>query len=142
MANIDISTDVGKVRLKIGDTSDLPFLADSAITATINEFQGNLQKASSQCAMYILAQLSFQTHRKLSQIEIFGKEAFDSYKQFLSMLVKDPYFAGKCPLPYANQSDDTSPLIEFVEDWNANYVGRTQSEVMHIQATRNFDESI
>jgi len=39
-----------------------------------------------------------------------------------------------CPIPYAGGIDATNPLIQFTEDWNANYVGGTQSDLLHDQA--------
>lgn len=131
---IDITTDIGKVRFKIGDTTDIPFLPDSVIDDSLTKYNGNLSRASSECAMYILAQLSFNTHRKMAQLEVWGKESFSSYKEFLNMLVKDPNFSGTCPIPYCAGTEVVNPLIGFVSDWQSNYSGGTQSDLLHQQA--------
>ena len=135
MAMIDYSTDVGKVRTRVGDWSDLPYLPDSVYSDVISENNGNLQRASVQCAQYILAQLSFSGHRKLANLEVWGKDVTDSYRQFLMMLIKEPSLNAYAPIPYNGDSDDKNALIQFVEDFNNCYVGYTQSELMHVQAT-------
>jgi len=133
MAMIDYSTDVGKVRTRVGDWSDLPYLPDSVYSDVITENNGNLQKSAIQCAQYILAQLSFSGHRKLANLEIWGKEITDSYRQFLMLLIKEPALNAYAPIPYNGDNTDNNPLIQFTIDWNANYANGTQSQLLHEQ---------
>ena len=137
MAMIDYSTDVGKVRTRVGDWSDLPYLPDSVYSDVITENNGNLQRASVQCAQYILAQLSFGGHRKLANLEVWGGESFQQFRQFLVMLIKEPALNAYAPIPYNGDNTDNNPLIQFTIDWNANYASGTQSELLHLQASYN-----
>jgi len=138
MAIIDYSTDVGKVRTRVGDWSDLPYLPDSVYSDVITENNGNLQRASVQCAQYILAQMAYQGHRKLANLEVWGKEVFDNYRTFLTMIAKDPSYNGFAPVPYDGFVEGSeNSLQQFVSDWNNNYAGGTQSQLLHEQAQYN-----
>lgn len=132
---IDISTNVGKVRLRVGDISDIPYLPDSVYTQTLVDTSDNLAQASVICAKYILAQLAFSGHEKMVQLEVWGNDAFRQYKEFLLMTVKDPSFNEVNPIPYVSESvEDKNALVQFIEDWNANYCPWTQSEQLNIDA--------
>jgi len=132
--NIDYSTNVGKVRMRIGDVTDLPYLSDDVISTVISDSNNNLVQASKICAQYILAQLAYSTHSKMNQLEVWGAESFNNYKQFLVLLVKDPLTSGYAPIPYGAGLDEVNPLIQFTQDWNANYSGGTQSDLLAAQA--------
>lgn len=119
MAVIDPSTAVGKVRLRIGDWSDLPILPNVVIESALTECEQNVPRASALCAQYILATLSFKTHRKLAQIETWSGEQFKNYVQFLHTTILNPNMMTIAPVPYSGMIDETHPLIEFVEEWNA-----------------------
>lgn len=126
---IDPSTPVGKVRLRVADTSDLPFLPDSVYTQTIEDTNGNLPKAAAICASYILGMLAFRTHRKLQQLEVWGAEAFTNYMKFLEFTISNPQtLTGYAPIPYTGVDNCDNPLVTFVADWNANYASGTQSQ--------------
>lgn len=124
---IDYSSDVGKVRLRIGDVNDLPFLPDGVIQNTVDEKGGNLPAAAQLCAQYILAQLAFKSHKKMAQMEVWSGEQFTQYRQFLMDTVTNPAFMSYTAVPYI-VTDDGSPLKTFVEQWNKISDERTVDE--------------
>jgi hypothetical protein len=128
MAVIDASTDLGRVRLKIGDTSDLPILSDGVITQTLIDNGNSVSRATTTCAQYILALLSQNTHSKLVQIEVWGGEAFTNYMNYLTKVVLNPNLSQTCPIPYSASNDKVHPLVEFNQDWYGNFHNGTQSE--------------
>ena len=140
MAMIDISTDVGRCRLRCGDYSDIPFLSDEVYSDAIAQNNGNLQRASVLCAQYILAQLSFSGHRKLAQLEVWSNDVWNQYRQFLMLLIKEPALNAYAPIPYNGDNTDNNPLIQFTIDFNANYANGTQSQLLHEQA--NFSSGV
>lgn len=134
MAALDLSNPIDQIRLRVGDYLDLQHLPDSAYQHALDQTTNNVPRATILCAQWILAQLAFGAHRKLAQLEIYGNQMFDQYKQYLVLLIKDPTISQICPIPYSAGTEVTNPLIAFTEDWNANYSGGTQSELLHDQA--------
>lgn len=125
---IDPDTALGKVRLRIGDWSDLPILPNSVITSALTDCQGNVPRASALCAQYVLATLTAKTHRKLAQLETWSNEQFDNYVQFLKLTVLNPHIMTTSPVPYTGGIED-HPLIEFVEEWNGKYACQTSTSL-------------
>lgn len=135
MAIIDPTSTLGVLRLRCGDTSDMPFLADNVYTTVYASSNNNLQLATKTCAQYILASLAFNTHEKLYQIEVWGSEAFQNYSKYLQSVILNPALSDAAMIPYGSASDnDVHPLIEFINDWNSCYISGTQSELLHYQA--------
>jgi hypothetical protein len=140
MAIIDPTTNLGKLRLRCGDIGDLPFLPDEvylqafADTQTISLPNGSLPRAAKTCAVYILGMLSFRTHEKLGQVEVWGNEATKSYKDFLLLTVANPNFIEYSPVPYAGGLDTVNPLMQFTSDWNACYSTGTASQQIAVLA--------
>ena len=128
---IDPTTSIGKLRLRVGDHSDLPFLPDEVYYSTLSDCNENIPRATSIIAQYILAILSQKTHRKLNQLEIWGNETFQQYIQFIKTTILNPHLSQLSPIPYTGSDTSASPLVEFVEDWNGNYSQGTQSEQLH-----------
>ena len=96
-----INNPVHRIRLTCGDT-DMPYwLEDSMYEYALSVANGNEKAATKQCAQYILAALSRNAHEKLVQIEIYGKEYFDNYKEFIQMVIKNPSSGNVAPVPYA-----------------------------------------
>lgn len=126
---VDFSTDIGRVRLRCGDISDLAYLPDQVYAQAITDSNGNLPQAAKTCATYILGMLSFRDHRKLAQLEVFGN-SFKQYKEFLILTVKDPAFMEIAPVPYNTFGTTPHPLIMFTQDWNNNFAAGTQSAQM------------
>lgn len=125
MTVIDPGTPLGKVRLRIGDWADLPILSDSVINSALTDCQDNVPRASQLCAQYILATLSFKTHRKLAQLETWSNEQFEHYVEFLKTTVLNPHMMATAPVPYTGGVEADHPLIKFVEDWNTEYAQTT-----------------
>lgn len=134
MTVIDPSTDLGKLRLRVADYGDIQYLPDSVYLQTLQDKNNNLYESAKTCAMYILGMLSFKTHRKLQQLEIWGGEAFTHYKEFLMLTVKDPAFMDISPLPYSAASDCPSPILLFQESWNRNFCAGTSDQQLNLNA--------
>jgi len=135
MAVIDASTNLGRVRLKIGDTSDLPILSNGVINQTLIDNNNSVSRATTTCAQYILALLSQNSHQKLIGIEIWGSEAFNNYLTYLMKVVLNPNLAQICPIPYSASNDTVHPLIEFQKNWDGNFHNGTQSEQLALDNT-------
>ena len=135
MSNIDPSSAVGMLRLRVADFSDLPFLPDSVYVQTLADANGSMPVAAKTIAMYILGMLSQKTHKKMVSLEVWGAEAFTNYKSFLLLTFKDPAFMPSIVItPYAGSTTidgEINPLIQFQRDWNKAYSGMTQSQVLH-----------
>lgn len=118
---IDPTTNLGKVRLRIADVGDLPYLSDEVITATLADNSDNLNATAKICAMYILGMLSHKTHRKMAQLEVWGAEAFKAYKEFLMLAYSNPSFMDFSPLASYAQAE-FSPILDFQKNWNQGFV--------------------
>ena len=136
---IDASTNLGRVRLKIGDTSDLPFLPDSVIIQTLTDNNENVNRTVVTCAQYILAMLSYKTHQRLQMIEVWGQEAAKAYKDFILQVILNPNLNQSSPIPYTGASSTTTKnsLIAFTENWENSYVKPTNSEDLSNIASGN-----
>lgn len=135
MITIDPSTNLGKLRLRCADYGDIPYLPDSVYTQTLADNNDNLAQSAKICASYILGQLAFKTHRKMGlQLEVWGKEAFDSYKEFLLLTTTNPAFMEINPMPWGASGTMLDELLQFQEDWNKQYYRGTQSQKMALDA--------
>lgn len=135
MTTIDYSTPVGKLRMRLGDISDLPFLPDSVYSAVYAEKDSNLQQATVACGNMILGQLAFKTHRRLSvQLEIWGAEMYANYSDFLLRTVTNPNFMDISPIPYNGATEEMHPLKQFQDDWNKCFYRGTQSQQLAVDA--------
>lgn len=137
MALLDPTTNVGKMRLRVGDYSDLPIMPDEVYLSALTDCDNYLPRACVLMAQYILASLTGQTHQKLAQIEVFGGEWFNNYLAFVKATILNPNLMQVTPLPYTPVTLDQwgnkveVPLIQFQKDWNNNYVRATDSEQMY-----------
>jgi hypothetical protein len=121
MTIIDPTTPLGKIRLRVGDWSDLPILPDSVIQSALDDCQSNVPRAAALCAQYILATLTAKTHRKLANIETWSAEHFSNYVEFIKMTILNPHLSPLAPIPYSGSLATTHPLIQFSQDWEADY---------------------
>lgn len=137
---LDPTTPIGKMRLRVGDYSDLPLMPDEVYMSALEDSNGNVPRASVLVATYILGMLTAQTHQKLAQIEVFGNEWFANYLKFVKATILNPNFMDIRPMPYVAEIKNEFgevvelPLVQFQKDWNANYVSTTQSQDMHLSA--------
>lgn len=126
MPILDPATNLGKVRLRIGDWQDIVILPDAVIEQALADKNNNLPQAASLCAQYILAILTHKVHRRMSsQLEVWGQEEFNNYVTFLKTTILNPNLMDISPVPYDNSS--CNPLIEFVEYWNSEYSKTTSN---------------
>jgi len=121
MPVIDPSTPIGKIRLRIGDWRDITILPDSVIQSALDDCQGNVPRAASLSAQYVLATLTAKTHRKISQLETWSGEQFKNYVEFLKLTILNPNMMSTSPVPYTGNATGDHPLIAFVKQWNDSY---------------------
>lgn len=133
MTVIDATTALGKIRLRIADTGDIVYLPDSVIQSTLDDCGGNLKVAARTCALYILGQLAHKSHRKMAQLEVWGAEAFNSYKEFLLLTASNPAFMDFSPVPYS-KSLDFAPILDFQKSWNKNFLNGTEEQQLSFTA--------
>ena len=119
---LDPTTNLGKVRLKIGDYSDLPILPDSVINAALTDNNNNVNRTSSLCAQYILGALTSRTHKRLAQLETWSGEQFNNYVKFLQMTVLNPHLTTVAPVPYSGAGSEDHSIQDFITDWKAGYL--------------------
>lgn len=131
---LDPTSNLSRVRLLIGDWSDIPVLPDSVILQTLTDLGGNVQATAVRCAQYILVSLSFKSHRKLGVMETWSNQQYEQYKDYLVMFTRDPSLNSICPIPYSPSTATTHPIIKFSEDWVLNFAEGTQSEQLSIDA--------
>jgi hypothetical protein len=124
---LDPTSDIGKIRLRIADYSDLPLLNDAVISATLADCGGNVPKAAKTCATYILGMLAHKTHRKMAQLEVWGAESFLNYSKFLLLTVSNPNFMDCSPIPYSANAE-SNPLLDFQRSWNQNFYAGTETQ--------------
>jgi hypothetical protein len=117
---LDPTTSLGKIRLRIGDWSDLPILPDVVIQSALTDCQDNVPRAAALCAQYVLATLTAKTHKKLANIETWSSEQFENYVKFIKLTILNPHNMSISPVPYVNSTGD-NPLIAFAKYWNAQY---------------------
>ena len=128
MTVIDPTTDLGKLRLRCADTSDLPFLPDVVYTQTLTDTNNNLLESARICCQYILGMLTMATRSKLAQVETFDNQQFEQYKQFILLSINNPAFMPYAPIPYGGTTNEINPLIQFQKNWNAGYSAGTADQ--------------
>jgi hypothetical protein len=141
---IDPTTDIGKLRLKCGDTGDLTLLPDLVYSTTLADSSGNINQAAKTCSMYILAMMSQNPHQKMVQLEIWGSEIFENYRKYLTMLYKDSSFSGICPIPYSGTpvgTKEVSKINTFIANNDKAYVHYTSDETLQFIADANDNSS-
>lgn len=117
---LDLQNPVSLLRLRLGDTKDYPqMLPDEVYCKTLEDCKGNLKAATVLCGQYILVQLAFKTHQKMGMLELWGRESYISYKDYLTSVIKNPDFSGISPIPYS--ATGSSPISKFQKDWDKNY---------------------
>lgn len=132
---LDPNSQIGMIRLRIADWSDLPILDDSVIQSALDQNDGSVTRASKLCAQYILGFLTSKVHRRLGlQLEIYGAEWYKNYKDFILLTIKDPTFMDISPLPYSAASDCPSPILLFQESWNRNFTKGTEGQQLNMNA--------
>lgn len=125
---LDPTTDIGKLRLRVGDYFDLPIFPDSVYESALDETDDNLPRAAKLMATYILGSLTMRVHEKLAQVEIYGNQFVDNYVKFLKSTVLNPNMMDVSPLPYLGEGiDDTHPIVQFQQDWNNCYSSGTDA---------------
>lgn len=119
MAILDLNDPISLMRLRTGDTRDIPVLPDEVYQKTLDDNSGNIKVSSIICAQYILATLAFKGQQRMGIVEVYGQHVFRQYQDYLMMIVKNPDFSGISPIPYSHEG--TSPITKFQKNWDEQY---------------------
>ena len=130
---IDPTSNIGKLRLRVADYSDLPIYPDNVYQAVLDDCGGNLPKAAKTLAGYILGALSQRTHRRMGTLEVWSNEQFENYKAFLILTTKEPAFMDLSPIPLS-VTGEANPLIQFQDTWNRNFYSGTADQHNNLSA--------
>ena len=114
---LDLSLPKDRVRLRVCDYADVNALPDDVYLWSLAKNNQNEDRAVIECATIILGSLARNAgYVKIDTLIDDGKNAYQSYKDYLHMITKDPtysmivpqiYFGG---LSYADaQANDTNP---------------------------------
>ena len=139
MPLIDLNSNIGKLRYRLGDYLDIQRLPDDVYQSALDEKNNNMRAATILCGQYILAGLAFDSQQRMGIIEVYGNQVFDQYLQFLKLVLKDPAFNGVCPLPYVAGADELHPILQFKEDFTNAQNRPTSDERLHQIAIGPFD---
>lgn len=82
----DISTDLGKVRWRVGDTEDAGHLLEDAEINAVLSDTANLDAAAVRCCEAILAKLGKRADRSVVGINTSRSQQFTQYKDLLAEL--------------------------------------------------------
>ena len=74
---------VDRIRLNIGDNSDMVWLTDDEIEYSLSYNNNNESAATKQCAGFILAKMAYNGHERLDKLEFWGAEVFNQYRVYL-----------------------------------------------------------
>jgi len=131
MAVIDFTSNVGRLRLRLGDALDLQIYPDEVYQSALDECDGNMPRATRLMAQYILAALSMRVHEKIGALECYGNQFYSQYRDFILATIANPMFMQTVPMPYSSGMDVKHPIQQFQEDWNACYASGTESQQLH-----------
>lgn len=134
MTIIDPTTDLGRVRLRVGDYLDITIFSDEVYTAALADCLGNVPRASRLMAQYILGVLSMRVHERLGNVEVFGSDYAKQYIAFLKSTILNPHFMELAPVPYIAGIATQHALTKFRDDYNKNYSSGTQTDLMALTA--------
>ena len=93
MATLDLSIATDRVRLSLGDTSDLPWLSDDEIDYALSYNNNNENAATKQCAGFILARMAYNGHEKMDKLEFWGETVFSQFRTYLKDIINNPVYA-------------------------------------------------
>lgn len=85
---------IDRMRLTVGDVfCDMEYLQDDVYDYLLDKYTNNEGKASLEAARYILALLARNARERAGEIEVYGREFFQNYKEFLLLIVNDINFS-------------------------------------------------
>ena len=87
MATIDLSTDVGKVRMAIADVIDPVVFSDAVIQQGLTNNNNDVNLTIKQFASYMLGQLSLNTDERLDKLQFYGSQKFAQYLKYLTTVI-------------------------------------------------------
>jgi len=93
---------IDRVRLRISDIEDVPFLTDEVIQYYLTKNVENEALASKECATVILGILARNaTYNKIDSYIVDGAKAYTSYRDYLLLLIKNPAISDATITVYA-----------------------------------------
>lgn len=85
---------IDRMRLTVGDIfTDMEYLQDDVYDYLLDKYTTNEGKAALEAARYILALLARNARERAGEIEVYGREFFQNYKEFLVLIITDVNFS-------------------------------------------------
>lgn len=85
---LDFTKPVDRVRLTVGDTTEMPIFPDALYQQVLDKNSGNESQTALEMAQYLLGHISQTGFReRAAQYEVYGREWLQSYKDFLNTFV-------------------------------------------------------
>lgn len=82
---------VDRVRLIVGDTmTEIEYLSDDTYEYLLTKHNNNETASALEAARYILGSLARYSRQRTGDIEVYGAEMFNNYKDFLVELLRNP----------------------------------------------------
>lgn len=90
MATIDPTVATDRIKLAVGDVSDIPYLTEEIYQYCLDIQNNNEPAATRMAAQMILAQLAYGSHQRLDKIEQWGSESFNNYLTYIKQVISNP----------------------------------------------------
>ena len=119
---LDPTSNIGKVRLRVGDYQDYPmqFFPDSVYQTALDDSDNSVTRAARTVGYYILALMTQTSNVTLGVLAIYDGDTAKAYTEYLKMMIKDSTFNGLCPIPYFGGADTPNPVVEWNNTWKCN----------------------
>ena len=117
MATLDLTKAVDRVRLACGDYSDFPVLTDAMFHYALDKNEANEEKATKDCAYWILGALSQRGDYRLDRIQILGgSDVYSNYLSFIKTVITNPASALNAVQIYAAGVDSEDYYNNLLDD--------------------------
>lgn len=90
-----------RIRLAVGDTLPQPILDDDTYQWLLDKYQDNETRAAIDAAQMILFNLTRYVRERTGDIEVYGGNFFDNYRDALMEWLRNPNLSSIVAMPYA-----------------------------------------
>jgi len=92
MAIIDLTSAIGRIRMSVGDSLDIPIMADQQYQDLLDANAQNENAVIQISASYILMMMAHNTRARLDRMETYGNQAFENYLKALKETIRNPAY--------------------------------------------------
>jgi len=92
MAIIDLTSAIGRIRMSVGDSLDIPIMADQQYQDLLDANAQNENAVIQIAASYILMMLAHNTRARLDRLETYGQQQFENYLKALKETIRNPAY--------------------------------------------------